>query len=115
MTTERELLKGNTPTLILSVLNDGPHHGYAIAHEIEKRSGDILKFKHGTLYPALHALELADFIVGAWEHGDTDRPRKVYHITESGSAELAKRLQIWSKFSAAINNVVGGSFIEQPA
>jgi PadR family transcriptional regulator, regulatory protein PadR len=113
---ERELLKGNTPTLILSVLQDGPQHGYAIAHEIEKRSGDVLKFKHGTLYPALHALELDGHIEGEWEHGDTDRPRKVYKITESGTSELAKRLQVWSKFSTAINSIVGGGTAhEQPA
>jgi PadR family transcriptional regulator, regulatory protein PadR len=112
---ERELLKGNTPTLILTVLQDGPQHGYAIVHEIEKRSGDVLKFKHGTLYPALHALELDGLIVGAWEHSDSDRPRRVYRMTESGRAELARRLKAWARFSMAINNVVGGSVHEQPA
>ena len=106
MTNERELLKGNTPTLILTILADGPQHGYAIAHEIQKRSGDILKFKHGTLYPALHALEIEGLIVGGWEHGATERPRKVYRISESGKAELAKRLKAWREFSAAIDNVI---------
>ena len=38
MDSERELLKGNTPTLVLAVLNDGPLHGYGIAREIERRS-----------------------------------------------------------------------------
>src|ERR1043166_3679889 len=55
--TERELLKGNTPTLVLAVLKDQPLHGYGIAREIERRSDNALKFKEGTLYPALHALE----------------------------------------------------------
>jgi PadR family transcriptional regulator PadR len=115
VTNERELLKGNTPTLILAVLQDGPLHCYAIAHEIEKRSGDILKFKHGTLYPALHALELAGFVAGAWEQGDTDRPRRVYRITPSGQGDLAKRLKQWAHFSKGISNVVGGTLDEQPA
>jgi PadR family transcriptional regulator PadR len=114
MNNERELLKGNTPTLILTVLNDGPRHGYAIAHEIERRSGDALKFKHGTLYPALHTLEIDGLIEGAWEHS-VDRPKKVYRITESGEAELAQRRKAWLTFSTAINNVVGGTNREQTA
>jgi PadR family transcriptional regulator PadR len=114
MNADRELLKGNTPTLILTVLSDGPRHGYAIAHEIEKRSGDVLKFKHGTLYPALHALELDGLIAGAWEHAG-ERPRKVYRITASGQGELEKRLKAWKSFSTAINNVVEGASVGQSA
>lgn len=110
-----ELLKGNTPTLILTVLADGPQHGYAIASEIQKRSGDILKFKHGTLYPALHALELDGMIVGEWQTAGSDRPRRVYRISENGTAELAKRTKAWREFSTAIDNVIGRMPNEQPA
>ena len=45
MDNERELLKGNTPTLVLAVLEDSPLHGYAIAREINRRSGDALRCK----------------------------------------------------------------------
>jgi len=37
-----ELMKGNTPTLILGVLAEAPRHGYAIAREIERRSQETL-------------------------------------------------------------------------
>jgi hypothetical protein len=47
----RELLKGNTPTLVLAVLRDGARHGYGVAREIERRTGDALALKEGTLYP----------------------------------------------------------------
>ena len=47
MEEERELLKGNTPTLVLAVLSDAPLHGYGIAREIERRSDNALKFKEG--------------------------------------------------------------------
>src|SRR5215470_11166232 len=86
--TERELLKGNTPALVLAVLKDGPRHGYAIAREIERRSGNALKFKEGTLYPALHALEREGAITGQWEKVTGGRERKVYTITPAGLAEL---------------------------
>ena len=84
MEQERELLKGNTPTLILAVLRDEPRHGYAIAREVERLSNSELKFRDGTLYPALQQLEQAKLIVGAWEATDNAPPRKVYRITQEG-------------------------------
>ena len=74
----RELLKGNTPTLIMAVLRDGPLHGYAIARAIEQRSGAALRCKEGTLYPALQSLERDGVITGAWEQTPGGRERKVW-------------------------------------
>ena len=102
---ERELLRGNTPTLVLAVLADAPQHGYGIAREINQRSGDALKCKQGTLYPALHALEREGLILGEWE--TAERPRRVYVITEAGRTELARRLQAWQTFSGIMTDVTG--------
>ncbi|TET86890.1 MAG: PadR family transcriptional regulator, partial [Dehalococcoidia bacterium] len=52
----RELLKGNTETLLLSLLKNQSMYGYQIIKEIEKRSQGYFRFKEGTLYPALHRL-----------------------------------------------------------
>jgi PadR family transcriptional regulator PadR len=106
--TERELLKGNTPTLVLAVLKDAPLHGYGIAREIERRSGNALRFKEGTLYPALHALEREGLILGAWSRDPGGRERKVYQITPGGLAELERRTRTWTEFAAAIFQVIGG-------
>ena len=54
---KRDLFKGDLPILILAVLGDAPCHGYAIAREIERRSGGELGAREGALYPALRALE----------------------------------------------------------
>ena len=108
MDDERELLKGNTPTLVLAVLEDAPQHGYAIAREINRRSGDALRCKQGTLYPALHALERDGLIEGNWETGGGERPRKVYTLTDAGRAELTRRVRTWDAFSHAIGRVIGG-------
>jgi PadR family transcriptional regulator PadR len=105
---DRELLKGNTPTLVLAVLNDGPMHGYGIAREIERRSNNALKFKEGTLYPALHALERDGMITGEWRREHEGRERKVYQITPAGRAALVSRTKAWNRFSAAIERVIGG-------
>jgi PadR family transcriptional regulator PadR len=106
--TARELLKGNTPTLVLAVLKGSPLHGYGIAREIERRSGNALKFKEGTLYPALHALEREGMITGQWHKEGNARERKVYTITPAGLAALDRRARTWTEFVTAIHQVIEG-------
>ena len=106
MTTERELLKGNTPTLALAVLRTAPLHGYGIAREIERRSGNALRFKEGTLYPALHALERDGLIAGEWKQEPGGHERKVYGITPAGIAALESRARTWRDFASAIYRVI---------
>jgi PadR family transcriptional regulator, regulatory protein PadR len=113
---ERELLRGNTPTMVLAILKTGPQHGYGIAREINRRTGNSLKFKQGTLYPVLHSLEEAGFVSGVWETVDGERPRRVYTISEAGDAELERRTQVWNQFVTAMGQVIGGeTSSEQPA
>lgn len=107
MDLERELLKGNTPTLVLAVLREGPLHGYGIAREIERRSEQALRCKEGTLYPALHALERDGLIAGEWRREENGRERKVYVLTPAGQAALAERAQLWTRFSSAVERVLG--------
>jgi PadR family transcriptional regulator, regulatory protein PadR len=106
---DKEMLKGNVPTLILSVLQDGPLHGYAIAREIERRSGAALTFKEGTLYPALHALESGGFIEANWETTERGPARKTYRMTPAGNDDLKRRRALWSRFTQAMVDVMGGS------
>ena len=115
MDSERELLKGNTPTLVLAVLRDGPLHGYAIAREIERRSGNALKFKEGTLYPALHALEAQGQIAGEWRRAEGGRERKVYVLTPAGLAALEERARRWERFATAVQDVLQGSPQDGPS
>jgi PadR family transcriptional regulator PadR len=108
MDSERELLKGNTPTLVLAVLRDGPLHGYAIAREIERRSEAVLQFREGTLYPALHSLERQGWIAGEWELPQGGRPRKVYTLTPAGHTVLEQRTKAWERFAGAVRGVITG-------
>ena len=117
MSMEAQLMKGNTQTLILAVLNDGPLHGYAIAREIERRSGQALRFKEGTLYPALRALDEDGLIEGEWETPSSGAARRNYRLTPEGEAELVRRKDAWRKFndgmSGVLNHVAGGGHESQ--
>jgi PadR family transcriptional regulator PadR len=102
-----DLLRGNTRTLVLSILKDGPAHGYGILFELEHRSEKLLEFKQATLYPLLHDMEEEGLICSEWEVSGGERPRRVYTITESGRTELAKRLETFHEFSMTMYRIVG--------
>jgi PadR family transcriptional regulator, regulatory protein PadR len=102
----RELLKGSTDSLLLSLINNEPMYGYQIIKEIEKRSNGYFQFKEGTLYPALHRLEESGFINGKWQKLANGQERRYYGITEKGFKALSERLETWLNFSAAVNSIM---------
>lgn len=55
----RELVKGSTVILVLTLLNERPMYGYELVKEMGSRSGNELQMKEGTLYPSLHKLAFA--------------------------------------------------------
>lgn len=102
-----ELVKGHTKTLTLAILKEGPSHGYAITHEIERRTEGSVAFRQGTLYPVLHELERDGMIVGEWGVLGEERPKKVYRITDLGLVELDRGLDAWRQMTRAIFQVTG--------
>ena len=106
MNYQRELLKGNTDTLLLSLIIQKPIYGYQIIKEMETKSNGYFQFKEGTLYPALHRLEKAGFIKGKWEKLPSGQERRYYHIQEKGEKALEDRLKTWRSFSMAVNMVM---------
>ncbi len=119
MSEEQELKKGSTPILILAVLSGGPRHGYAIAREIERRSREALSVGEGALYPALRALEREELVQSEWQTQPSGPARRVYTLTDAGHAKLASSLKSWSRFSQAVNDILGdangGTAHVQPA
>ena len=110
-----ELSRKDLPALILAVLDAEPRHGYAIARAVEERSGRTLTLREGALYPALRGLENDGMIVGAWETPASGPARKVYRLTEAGSAALAERRTEWRRYAALMDGFLGGEPDAQPA
>ena len=81
----KELLKGSTDTLLLSLLKDQPMYGYQIIRELESRSGGYFKFREGTLYPALHRLEAAKLVRGSLEEASVRKGKAILSTDREGS------------------------------
>ncbi|MDE6412575.1 MAG: PadR family transcriptional regulator [Eubacterium sp.] len=101
----KELLKGSTSTLVLSVLQNNDLYGYRIIRELEIRSENAFEMSEGTLYPILHALEKEKFLESYWKEVD-GRNRKYYHITKKGTKQLLAKKEEWNSFSANVAKVL---------
>ena len=106
MKINKELLKGSTTILILSILNRKDMYGYEMIKEIDLRSKGIFSFKEGTLYPILHTLENANYIEAYWDDSNSGRKRKYYKITDSGKKILFEKESEWKLFSETVNNIL---------
>lgn len=103
-----ELVQGTLEMLILRTLARGALHGYAIAVAIESRSEDVLRVEEGSLYPALHRMELAGMLTSEWRTSETNRRAKYYKLTAAGRKHLATQSTNWNRLVWGIARVMEG-------
>jgi DNA-binding PadR family transcriptional regulator len=80
----RRMARGDIRRAILSALQDGPAHGYAVMRRLEEMSGGLWRPSPGSVYPHLQMLE-DEGMVGSSEQDGT----RVFHLTDAGVAEAA--------------------------
>lgn len=104
---DKELLKGATETLVLSVLSAQPSHGYELVQRLKQRSAGIFQFGEGTLYPLLYKLEDKGLIRGEWQESTGQRRRRVYRVTPKGKRQLNQRTAQWSRLVEGMTLILG--------
>ena len=101
-----DLLPGTLDLLILRTLVFGPAHGHAIAQQIRRISEDVLQVETGSLYPAVHRLEIQGWISAEWQISDKGKRAKYYRLTRSGRRQLVAEQSRWEQLSVAIARVL---------
>jgi PadR family transcriptional regulator, regulatory protein PadR len=123
----RELKKGSLGMLLLQLLRERPSYGYELCDRLRTRSGGVLRFDEGAIYPLLHAYERRGLVLGYWESSDelllpgeaADTPgggegarkgprRRYYRLTDRGVASLSMSVAEWETLAEAIGRVLGG-------
>lgn len=103
-----QALHGHLDALLLSVLEGGALHGYAIIEALKARSGGTLNLPTGTIYPALRRLERAGYVESAWSTVN-GRERRTYQLTGAGHKALAGERASWQEFSGTVGRFLGPS------
>ena len=101
-----ELLQGTLPLLILRTLATSPNHGFAIAKRIRQISSSVLRVEQGSLYPALHRMEVDGLIESYWGTTENNRQAKYYRLTTRGKKKLASETERWHAIASAVAAVL---------
>lgn len=101
-----DLLQGTLDLLLLRVLVLGPNHGWGISNRIRQMSGEGLDASQGSLYPALHRLELRGEVRSELKASENNRQARVYTITRSGRKRLEAERKHWEQFVLSMQRVL---------
>ena len=102
---DRQLKKGSTELLVLSLVENRARHGYEIGKLIETRSRGALKFNVASLYPLLYRLEALGLIEGRWVEKASQRRRRYYKLTAAGRKMLRMQQSAWTAFVEAMTRI----------
>lgn len=101
-----DLLQGTLDLLLLRILALGPNHGWGIANRIRQMSAEGLDVSQGSLYPALHRLELRGEVTSDMKPSENNRRARVYTITRAGRRRLEAERQSWEHFALSMRRVL---------
>jgi PadR family transcriptional regulator, regulatory protein PadR len=96
------LLQGTLDLLILKALSLQELHGLGISRRIEQITRGAFRVKPGSLFPALHRMEDAGWLVATWGASENNRRAKFYRLTPAGRRQLKTEASEWDKVSVAI-------------
>jgi PadR family transcriptional regulator, regulatory protein PadR len=97
--------RGTAELAVLSVLQNGPLHGYEMARRIEQQTKGALRFTLAALYPMLYRMEQRGWIRGGWETSQQGRRRRCYRLTASGKTKLSPLRREWSELFSALRTL----------
>ena len=101
----RQLRKGSTELLVLSLVEQRARHGYEIGKLIETRSGGTLRCHVASLYPLLYRLENRGLLEGRWVEKPSQRRRRYYRLTAEGRKMLRAQRSTWAAFVEAMRRI----------
>lgn len=104
-----DLLQGTLDLLVLRILALGPNHGWGISNRLRQMSKEGLTTSQGSLYPALHRLEVNGFVVSEMTASENNRKARVYKLTAAGRRQLAAETENWEQFVASMKRVLQGT------
>jgi transcriptional regulator len=102
MLRKTSLLQGTLDLLILRALSAGPLHGLGVAQRVRQMTNETFQIGPGSLFPALHRMEDAGWLVSEWGESSNKRRAKYYKMTKRGVRQLEAETQEWERISLAI-------------
>jgi transcriptional regulator len=96
------LLQGTLDLLILKALTLGELHGLGVAERIEQITRGAFRVKPGSLFPALHRMEEAGWLISSWGESANRRRARYYRLSKAGQKQLKAETDEWGRIASAI-------------
>jgi PadR family transcriptional regulator PadR len=106
---EFDLLQGTLDVLILKALALQELHGMGVSGRIWQMTNGTFEAKAGSLFPALHRMEQAGWLISTWGESETNRRAKFYSLTKAGKRRLKSETERWEQISLAMAAALGTS------
>jgi PadR family transcriptional regulator PadR len=103
---QTNLLQGTLDLLILKALALAEMHGLGIANRIAQITRGTFQVKPGSLFPALHRMEEAGWLVAYWGESENNRRAKYYRLTAAGRRQFQTETRQWETIALAMRSAL---------
>jgi transcriptional regulator len=100
------VVQGTLDLLILKAISDGEFHGLGISRRIEQMTRGAFHVTPGSLFPAVHRMEEAGWLLSQWGESENNRRAKYYRLTRSGKGHLETETGAWKKVVLAMGHAL---------
>ncbi|GKQ42630.1 PadR family transcriptional regulator [Companilactobacillus sp. RD055328] len=104
----KDIIRGNTEMIILSILNQGDSYGYQVSKTVHSLSDGQYDLNEATLYTVFRRLEKNQAIESYWGDETKGSRRKYYKITDEGRQQLDANLIEWEYSKKIIDMIIKG-------
>lgn len=97
----RRVRPGDVRAAILTLLTEGPMHGYEMIQQIAERTRDLWRPSPGSVYPTLQLLDDEGLIASSESEGST----KLFELTDQGRRAAEKiKTPPWEQFREGVDS-----------
>lgn len=102
-----QLRRGVAEQCVLALLRSGQRYGFDLAQQLAGHVGIVAG--EGTVYPLLARLRRRGLVDTAWQESPQGPPRRYYHLTSAGRAEVDAFTFEWKSFRDAVDAILEGA------
>jgi transcriptional regulator len=101
-----DVMQGTLNLLILKALALAPMHAWGITDRVERMSGGAFRIGQGSLYPAVHRLEIRGWVTSHWHTTENNRIARYYQLTADGRRTMDEEVVAWNYYAEAMRAVI---------
>ena len=101
-----DIPQGTLDLLILKTLALEPMHGLGLTRRIQQITRGTFRVSIGSIFPALHRMKEAGWLIAEWGVSSNNRKAKYYRLTTAGKKQVKAEQENWKRITTAVTRVL---------